>query len=247
MKHTGKVLTCLAILIGLGLGVQADGPSGFSLIIQNGGTAKGAAVTLNCDGSTITCTNSAGKATISAISGSSGINQLTGDVTAGPGSGSVAASVVRVNGASVPASATSICTNSSSQFITTGCTADTNSQIRTIGAGFDGGGTALTSGSTQTTYFTVPFACTIAAWNITVDTGTITFDIWKIATGTAIPTVSNTITASALPALSTGTAVHSTTLTGWTTSVSANDIFGININTVATATKASLTLQCNAS
>lgn len=122
-----------------------------------------------------------------------------------------------------------------------------NSLIRSIGAGFDGGGSTLTSGSTSTTYFTVPFACTLTAFNITVDTGTITFDVWKIATGTAIPTVANTITASALPAISTGTAIHSTTLTGWTTAVSANDIFGININAVASATKASLILQCNAS
>lgn len=124
---------------------------------------------------------------------------------------------------------------------------DTASIARTIGAGFDGGGSVLKTGSTATVYFTVPFACTISAWNITVDTGTITFDVWKVATGTAIPTVTNTITASALPAISTGTAIHSTTLTGWTTAVSANDIFGINVNTVATATKASLTLQCNVS
>jgi hypothetical protein len=121
----------------------------------------------------------------------------------------------------------------------------TNQSIRSIGGGFDGGGSALSSGGV--TYFTVPFACTIQAWNITVDTGTITFDVWKVASGTAIPTVSNSITASALPAISTGTAIHSTTLTGWTTSVSANDIFGIDINAVSSATKASLVLQCNAS
>lgn len=122
-----------------------------------------------------------------------------------------------------------------------------NQNIRSFGGGFDGGGSALTSGATVTTYFTLPFACTITAWNITVDTGTITFDIWKIATGTAIPTSANSITAAALPAISSGTAVHSTTLTGWTTAVAANDIFGININTVASATKASLVVSCNAS
>lgn len=123
-----------------------------------------------------------------------------------------------------------------------------NQIIRTVGAGFDGGGTALTSGSTATVYFTVPFACsTFVGWNITVDTGTITFDVWKIATGSAIPTATNTITASALPALSSGTALHSTTMTGWTTTSAANDIWGININTVASATKASFTLQCSAS
>jgi hypothetical protein len=125
----------------------------------------------------------------------------------------------------------------------TGGTANQN--IRSIGGGFDGSGSALTAAAV--TYFISPFACTIAAWNITVDTGTITFDVWKIATGTAIPTIANTITASALPAISTGTAIHSTTLTAWTTSVSANDVFAVQINTVATATKASLVLQCNAS
>lgn len=122
-----------------------------------------------------------------------------------------------------------------------------NSLIRSIGAGFDGGGSPLTSGTTSTTYFTVPFACTISAWNATVDTGTITLDVWKIATGTAIPTIANTITASALPAISSGTAIHSTTLTGWTKSVSANDIFGVEINAVSSATKASLVLECDAS
>lgn len=116
------------------------------------------------------------------------------------------------------------------------------SSVHSIGATMDGGGSAMTSG--KTVYFTVPYACTIRAWNITVDTGTVTFDVWKIASGTAIPTIANTITAAALPAISSGTAVHSTTLTGWTTAVSANDIFGINLNAVSGATQASLVMQC---
>lgn len=125
----------------------------------------------------------------------------------------------------------------------TGATANQN--IRAIGAGFDGGGSALTTGGV--TYFTVPFACTIAAWNITVDTGTISFDVWKIATGTAIPTVSNSILSGGFLSIGSGTAVHSTTLTDFTTTtVSANDIFGIEIEAVSSATKSSLVIQCNA-
>ncbi|MES2034815.1 MAG: hypothetical protein V4466_11605 [Pseudomonadota bacterium] len=119
-----------------------------------------------------------------------------------------------------------------------------NIRVRSFGTTFgDTAGSALTSGSVV--YFTIPYACTISAWNITVDAGTVTFDIWKIATGTAIPTVSNTITASALPALSTGTALHSTTLTSWTTSVTANDIIGIQLKTVATAKYAELDVECD--
>jgi hypothetical protein len=125
-------------------------------------------------------------------------------------------------------------------------TAAATVKIRDFGTTFgDTAGSALTSGSIV--YFTVPYACTIAAWNITVDAGTVTFDIWKIATGSAVPTVSNSITASAQPAISSGTAVHSTTMTGWGagTTVTANDIFGIQLKTVATAKFAELDIQCN--
>lgn len=105
------------------------------------------------------------------------------------------------------------------------------------------GATNLTAGATA--YFTMPYACTIAAWNIAVNAGTATVDIWKIATGTAIPTGANTITASATPAISSGTAVHSTTLTGWTTTVAANDIIGINLEVVSGALFVNLTVECN--
>jgi hypothetical protein len=118
-----------------------------------------------------------------------------------------------------------------------------NLRARAIGSTFSGGGVALTVGLVN--YFTVPFACTISAWNATVDTGAATIDVWKIVTGTAIPTVSNTITASAVPSISSGTALHSTTLTGWTTSVSANDIFAFQIKAISNATMASLVLECD--
>jgi hypothetical protein len=132
-------------------------------------------------------------------------------------------------------------------------TAPQASNVTTLGSNFKIGGVGATFGDTagavltagSVVYFTCPFAGTIAGWNITVDGGTCTFDIWKIASGTAIPTVSNTITASALPAISTGTAIHSTTLTAWTTSVAANDIFGIQLKTVATAKYAELDIQIN--
>lgn len=115
--------------------------------------------------------------------------------------------------------------------------------VRSFGTTFgDTTGSALTSGSIV--YMTIPYACTINAWNMTVDAGTATIDIWKIATGTAVPTIANTITASALPAISTGTAKHSTTLTGWTTGVTTNDIIGFQLKTVATAKYVEIDVQC---
>jgi len=65
------------------------------------------------------------------------------------------------------------------------------------------------------------------------------------ATGPAIPTVTNKITASAQPAISTGTSIHSTSMSGWTTAIAANNIIGINLKTVATAKFASLVVECD--
>lgn len=142
---------------------------------------------------------------------------------------------------SVPNVDATVATNISSGTLADARLSTTN-RTRVFGYSFNGGATALSAG--QTGYLTIPYACTIQGWNISVDTGTATVDIWKAATGTAIPTVSNTITASAIPAISTGTSVHSTTLTGWTTSVSANDIIGINLKIVSSATFVNLTVEC---
>lgn len=103
-------------------------------------------------------------------------------------------------------------------------------QAHAVGCGVgDPAGSALSTGILC--YVVAPVACTIQSWDILVDSGTATADIWKIATGTAIPTVSNSIVASAAPAISTGTAIHSTTMTSWTTSVAQYDIFGFNLTT----------------
>jgi hypothetical protein len=104
-----------------------------------------------------------------------------------------------------------------------------------IGASFDGLGSAIVVGSKV--YITCPFAGTIIGWSIVANgaSPTCTIDVWKIATGTSLPTVANTIMGTK-PALATGNAIKSTTLTGWTTSVAVGDIFCINIDALAVAT-----------
>lgn len=89
----------------------------------------------------------------------------------------------------------------------------------------------------QGTYIVFPVAGTITGWNIVADTGTATVSCWKIATGTAAPTISNVINTSGV-ALSTGTAIHSSTTSDFTTTtVAANDIFAFNLTAVSGATK----------
>lgn len=68
------------------------------LSVQSGGSAIGQRPTLNFTGATVTDDSANNRVNV-AISG--GLTQLTGDVTAGPGSGSVAATVAKVNGVSV--------------------------------------------------------------------------------------------------------------------------------------------------
>ena len=119
----------------------------------------------------------------------------------------------------------------------------TVSTARAFGHSFSGNGSALSAGATA--YLTVPFACTISAWNMSVDQGSASVDIWKVATGSSVPTIGNSITAAAPPTISSGTAIHSTLLTGWTTAVTTNDIVGINLKSVASATFVNLTVECD--
>lgn len=102
-------------------------------------------------------------------------------------------------------------------------------------------GPSLTTG--QTNYLPhLPWACTISRWDIAVDAGTITIDVLKTSSTTTVPTSS--ITASATPSLASNTLAGSSTLTGWTTSVSAGDSLGFAITAVSGVTTATLTLTC---
>ena len=73
--------------------------------------------------------------------------------------------------------------------------------------------------------------------------GSITIDIWKIAYASYPPTVANTITASDKPLISAAVKSEESTLTGWTTTFSAGDIIGFNVDSVTTFKKVSLTLE----
>jgi hypothetical protein len=96
-----------------------------------------------------------------------------------------------------------------------------------FGATFDGGDTPLSSGVTA--YLTVPIGGTITAWNFVVDAGTCTVKIWKVARGIAKPTAANSINTAGL-SITSGTALHSTVLTDFTTLIVANgDLVGIHL------------------
>lgn len=129
----------------------------------------------------------------------------------------------------------------------TGTTFTTTNQflIGTLGVTVDGGGSAPPTGVKG--YVVVPYNGIITGWSIVSDgsSPTCTFDVWKIAAGTALPTVANTITAAAKPALAVGNVVRSTAISTWTTAtnLTAGDIIGFNLDAVSTGTRITLTLE----
>ena len=85
---------------------------------------------------------------------------------------------------------------------------------------------------------------TINSWTIIADqSGSIVIDIWKTSYSGAPPTISNTITGSALPTITSAAKNQSSTLSGWTTSVSAGDVIRFNVNSVTTITKVTLSIS----
>lgn len=90
----------------------------------------------------------------------------------------------------------------------------------------------------------VPFACTITGIFLLVDqTGSIVLDLWKDTYAQYPPTNADSITASAKPTISSGTKATDTTLSGWTTSISAGDIIRVNIDSVSTVTRFTLAIR----
>lgn len=106
----------------------------------------------------------------------------------------------------------------------------------------DGGGAAIATGEKGD--ITIPFACTISEWTLLADqSGSIVVDIWKDTYANYPPTVADTITASAKPTISASTKGQSSTLTGWTTSISAGDILAFNVDSASTVQRVTLSLK----
>jgi hypothetical protein len=105
----------------------------------------------------------------------------------------------------------------------------------------DGGGAVISTGVKGD--IKIDFACTITAWSILADqSGSCVVNIWKVAQASYPATVSNKITASAPPTISTATNATNSTLTGWTTAISAGDCLRFNVDSATTVTRVTLIL-----
>jgi hypothetical protein len=91
-------------------------------------------------------------------------------------------------------------------------------------------------------FVVVPFACTISSCQLVADAvGSIVVNIWRGA-GT-IPVLAGSIVAAAKPTLSSAQLVSDVTLTGWTTSLTAGDILGFNVESASTVKQVTLALR----
>jgi len=106
----------------------------------------------------------------------------------------------------------------------------------------DGGGNAITTGIKGD--IAIPFNCTINSWRLLADvSGSIVVDIWEDSYANFPPTVADTITGTSLPTITSSTKNESSTLTGWTTTLTSGDILRFNVNSVSTITRVTLSLQ----
>jgi hypothetical protein len=117
-----------------------------------------------------------------------------------------------------------------------------NQRTREIVFVIDGGGAAITTGVKG--FIPIDFNCTINQVTLLADqTGSIVIDVWKDTYANFPPTDADTITASAVPTISAATKSQNSTLTGWTTAITAGDILGFNVDSVTSITKATIVLK----
>ena len=114
--------------------------------------------------------------------------------------------------------------------------------IETINFIIDGGGSPITTGIKGDRV--VDFDCTILAVTMLGDQSTtIAVDIWKDTYANFPPTDADSITASAVPTITTNTHSQDTTITGWTTAISAGDILRFNVDANDNATRVTVALK----
>ena len=111
-----------------------------------------------------------------------------------------------------------------------------------FGITIDGGGSAITTGVKG--FIEIPYAMTIDRATVLLDqSGSIVIDVWLEQYVDYPPTDADSITDSTPPTVTTATKSEDTTLTSWTTSVTAGDIIGFNVDSATTATRAHLIIS----
>lgn len=194
-----------------------------------------------------------------------GITELTGNVTAGPGSGSQVATIAndavtfakiqnittdRLLGRDTAGSgdAEEISLSTGLEFTGgPGIRMTTAQRTKSIGITIDGSGLAIATGVKG--YIYIPVAVTLTAWNIlALDglTGAIKIDVWMDSYTNFPPDNSDSITNGHEPEIpATGNKAQDNNISDWSdVTIPADSVIGFNVDSCTTLTKVILQITC---
>lgn len=113
----------------------------------------------------------------------------------------------------------------------------------------NGNGSTISTGVVKGSDYHADFAFTIQGWTVLAggsETGAIVIDAWKDSYSNFPPTVADTIAGSEKPTITaTGAKGQDTSLSTWTTSVSAGDVIRLNVDSVTSLTAVTVILKCS--
>lgn len=106
------------------------------------------------------------------------------------------------------------------------------------------GTVAIVASAVPVAYASIPAGCTIAKWRALADvSGSISIDVWKDGYANFPPTAADKISASAPISLSSATKNEDSTLTGWTTTVTAGDVLAFYVSSASTVKQVFITVE----
>jgi hypothetical protein len=106
---------------------------------------------------------------------------------------------------------------------------------------FGNGSSAIAAN--EQVWLVVPAGTITEAWALADQSGSIVVDVWKDTYANYPPTDADSITGSAPITISSAIKSQDTTLTGWTTTLSAGDILLFNVDSASTVTQVTITLK----
>lgn len=113
---------------------------------------------------------------------------------------------------------------------------------KTITAIIDGGGSLIATGIKGD--LEIPFDCTIQRVTMLADqSGSIVVDVWKDTYANYPPVDADSITASAPPTISSALKSQNSTLTGWSTTITAGSTLRFNVDSCTSITRVCISLQ----
>ena len=122
-------------------------------------------------------------------------------------------------------------------------------EVRSLQVTIDSGSPDIVIATGDWVDIYVEYACTIQQWTLLAkpitgqSIGSAVIDLWMDSYANFNPTIADTITASAKPAISSNIKGQSSTLTGWTTIIPAGSVLRVNVDSCTNLRRISLSLK----